>query len=91
MARYVKSHRVGPATDSEGERTTAYRAVTDLVCVRCRGRIEPGALFSRRAQRVTGGAVGTLRTELICIACRPLRLDEENANGSASTEGEQDG
>lgn len=86
----AKSHRVGPAMDSEGARTMAYRASAPLVCARCKGRIEPDALFSRRSQRVTGGAVGTLMTEIICVACRPLRL-EETADGPSTLEDKQDG
>jgi len=83
----AKSHLVGPATLSDGGRATAYRAVTSLVCVQCRGRIERGQVFSRRAQHAIVGVMGTLRTEPVCVTCRPLRL-EEDADGPASLGGE---
>jgi len=90
MAGHVKSQRVGPATLSDGGRATAYRAVTSLVCVQCRGRIERGQVFSRRAQHAIVGVMGTLRTEPVCVTCRPLCLGE-NADGPVATDGEQDG
>ncbi len=79
-----KSRVVGPATDSDGMRTTAYRALEALACAHCGGAIAPDALFSRRARRArrtpvramgATGITGGTTTEPLCIACRPLRLD----------------
>jgi hypothetical protein len=76
-----KSRVVGPATDSDGMRTTAYRALEALACAHCGGAIAPDALFSRRARRTpvramgATGITGGTTTEPLCIACRPLRLD----------------
>lgn len=70
-----KSHRVGPAIVSDGTGTIAYRAVTDLVCVQCGRAINADELFSRRAQHAPTGAIG-LKTAPICVACRPLHMEE---------------
>ncbi len=70
-----KSRVVGPATDSDGMRTTAYRAVVPFVCVQCTGAILPGHLFSRRSQHVTWAAVGAVTTAPVCVTCRPLQMD----------------
>jgi len=71
-----KSQRMGLATDSAGARTRAYRAVVALVCSQCGRAIDAGQLFSRRSQRVTWPALGTATTVPLCVACRPLRLEE---------------
>jgi len=78
MAGHVKSHMLGPATAGDGVRTTAYRAVEPFVCVECKRAIPPDHVFSRRARRTPFGGVG-LKTEPVCAACRPLRLDETAA------------
>jgi hypothetical protein len=75
MPGHVKSHVVGRATDSGGVRTTAYRAVDPFVRAQCRDAISPDHVFSRRARRAPRGGIG-LKTEPVCVACRPLRLEE---------------
>ncbi len=75
MPGQARSHVVGPATDSDGMRTTAYRASVPLVCVQCTGAILPGHLFSRRSQHVTWAAVGAVTTAPVCVTCRPLQMD----------------
>ncbi len=87
MSGHVKSSRVGPATDSDGVRTTAYRAVTPVVCVQCGGAILPDHLFSRRAQRGTRAAIGVLMTVPFCVTCRPLHV-EGAPDAPAPTEGD---
>jgi len=75
MAGHVKSHVVGSATASDGVRTTAYRAVEPFMCAQCKRAIPPDHVFSRRARRAPSGGVG-LKTEPVCAACRPLRMDQ---------------
>jgi len=70
-----KSRVVGPATDSDGMRTTAYRAVVPFVCVQCRRAILVDDVFSRRSQHVPVGATRGVTTAPVCATCRPLRLD----------------
>jgi len=85
-----KSQRMGLAIDSEGARTTAYRACMPLVCVQCTRGIPPGHVFSRRSQQVTWPAMGAVTTAPVCIACRPLQM-EGDTDGSAPLVGKQDG
>jgi len=80
----AKSHRVGRATLDTGEVTTAYRVVVACACVRCAGTIAPGALFSRQTRRTPTGALGVTTTDPVCVACRPLRL--ENTDETAATD-----
>ncbi len=80
MAGHVKSRVVGPATDGQGARTTAYRAVVPCVCVQCRRAILVDDVFSRRSPHVPVGTTGAVTTAPVCVACRPLRLDA-NADG----------
>ncbi len=77
-----KSLLVGAAVQPDGSRTTAYRALEELVCARCARPILPACLFSRRtapATTISTFGVGWGRVA-ICVACRPLRLDA-NADG----------
>ncbi len=87
MPGHAKSHVVGPATDGQGARTTAYRAVRPHVCIQCAGTITPGALFSRRSRPSAWPAVGTVTTAPVCVGCRPLRV-EGATDASAPTEGD---
>jgi len=75
MPGHAKSHVVGPATDGQGARTTAYRAVVPFVCVQCRRAILPDEVFSRRSQHVPVGATGGVTAAPVCVACRPLRVE----------------
>ena len=81
---------MGPATDGDGARTTAYRACMPLVCVQCKRGILPGHVFSRRSQQVIWQAMGAVTTAPVCIACRPLQV-EGDTDGSAPLVGEQEG
>jgi len=86
-----KSQRMGLATDSEGARTRAYRAVTDLVCSQCGRPIGPGQLFSRavqQGQRTGNFGVGLAKVPL-CVTCRPLCV-EGDADAPAALEDKQD-
>ncbi len=71
-----KSHQVGRAVLDTGAVTMAYRAVVELACARCGRAIMPGDLFSRRTQRSPQRAFATMTMEPMCMACRPLRLDD---------------
>jgi hypothetical protein len=82
-----KSRVVGPATDSDSMRTTAYRAVVPFVCVQCRGAILPDHMFSRRSQHVPVGATRGVTAAPVCATCRPLRV-EGATDASAPTEGD---
>ena len=76
-----KSHLVGQALLSDGARTTAYRAVVELICGACARPIAPDHLFSRGVQqgyRTGANGVGLARVP-ICETCRPLRLEGEGA------------
>ncbi len=92
MPGQAKNHVVGPATDSEGTRTTAYRAVAEFVCAQCGGRIIADLLFSRGAQQgYRNGTFGVgLAMAPICMTCRPLRVDEA-ADTPAPPDGERHG
>jgi len=81
-----KSRVVGPATDSEGMRTMAYRAVVPCVCVQCRRAILVDDVFSRRSPHVPVGATGGVTAAPVCVACRPLRV-EGATDAPAPTEG----
>ncbi len=72
----AKSRRVGRATLDDGEVTTAYRAVVEITCNQCGRTIAQGALFSRQTRRTPPGAFGMTATDPICVACRPLRLED---------------
>ena len=82
-----KSRVVGPATDSDGMRTTAYRAVVPFVCVQCRSAILVDDVFSRRSQHVPVGATRGVMTAPVCATCRPLRV-EGATDAPAPTEGD---
>ncbi len=69
--RKVKSNQVGLATLSAGGRTTAYRAIVELMCGMCGQPIQPGALFSRHAPYK-----GAIHLAPTCIRCRPLRVSD---------------
>jgi len=88
--RLPKSHRVGPALLPDGTHTTAYRAVGDVRCGACARLIPPGHLFSRgvqqRQRRGTFG-VGLAKVPL-CVACRPVQV-EEDTDAPAPTDGGQ--
>ncbi len=86
MPGHVKSHVVGPATDGQGARTTAYRAVVPCVCVQCTGAILPDDVFSRRSQHVPVGSMRGVTAAPVCVACRPLRV-EGATDAPAPTEG----
>jgi len=75
MPGQAKSHVVGSATDGNGARTTAYRAVVPCVCVQCRRAILADDVFSRRSQHVPVGSMRGVTAAPVCVACRPLRLD----------------
>jgi len=75
MPGQTKSHVVGPATDSDGMRTTAYRAVVPCVCVQCRRVILRDDVFSRRSQHVPVGSMRGVTAAPVCVACRPLRVE----------------
>ena len=87
MPRHVKSHVVGPATDGQGARTTAYLAIVPCVCVQCRRAILADDVFSRRSQHVPVGTTGAVTTAPVCVACRPLRV-EGTTDAPAPTEGD---
>ncbi len=72
-----KSHLVGMALLLDGTRTTAYRAVVDMVCGACARPILPDHLFSRGArQSYRTGTYGMgLAKVPICETCRPLRME----------------
>jgi len=70
-----KSSRVGPATASDGARTTAYHASVPLMCAQCTGAILPGDVFSRRSQRVIRAVMGAVTMVPTCVTCRPVRVD----------------
>ncbi len=86
-----KSRIVGPARQSDGTTTTAYQAVESLVCGQCGADIAPDALFSRHGRpRVGARGGGYYQSGLtqvpVCIACRPLRVEEDDG-GSLGTGG----
>ncbi len=71
-----KSLLIGPAVRPDGTRTTAYRALTALVCAQCGARIAVGGVFSRRGRHAPGGFMGGGAVmELVCLACRPVRAE----------------
>jgi integral membrane sensor domain MASE1 len=76
MPTQVKSNYVGRAIDGTASVTTAYRAVIALECVECTGAIGPGHLFSRRSQPVARRMIGALTLAPVCLACRPLRMQD---------------
>jgi len=68
-----KSVLIGPAVRLDGTRTTAYRALTALVCAQCGGEIAVGHIFSRRSRHAPGGFMGGGAVmEPVCVACRPV-------------------
>ena len=77
MPTRSKSNCVGRALDAAAAPTTAYRAVASFVCVECKGAIGPGALFSRRSQPVSRYMIGALTMAPVCLACRPLRVEDQ--------------
>jgi len=79
--RTVKSKHVGPGTLSAGGRTTAYRAIVELMCGMCGQPIQPGALFSRHAPYK-----GAIHLAPTCIRCRPLRLEDTGETETAATD-----
>jgi len=86
MPRHVKSHVVGPATDGQGARTTAYLAIVPCICVQCRRAILADDVFSRRSQHVPVGSMRGVTAAPVCVACRPLRV-EGATDAPAPTEG----
>ncbi len=82
MRKDIKSNRVGRATLANGVGTIAYRAVGDRYdCGQCGQAIAPGALFSRRTQRIPIGARGvTPTTEPVCLTCRPLYVEDAGSD-----------
>ncbi len=76
MVRAVKSHRVGQAMLDDGLVTPAYRAVVAFECGQCAKVIAPGALFSRQTRPAPVSAMVAPTTVPICIACRPLGLED---------------
>ncbi len=87
MPGQAKNHVVGSATDGNGARTTAYRAVVPFVCVQCRRAILVDDVFSRRSQHVPVGATRGVTAAPVCVACRPLRV-EGATDAPAPTEGD---
>jgi len=88
--RDVRSHRVGRATLATGGITTAYRAVVAFTCVQCAGTIAPGALFSRQSRHTPSRGVGMPTNDPVCIACRPLRLEDTGETETAATDARED-
>ena len=71
-----KSLVIGPAVLLDGTRTTAYRALTALVCAQCGAEIVVGGVFSRRGRHAPGGFMGGGAVmEPVCLACRPVRVE----------------
>ncbi len=75
-----KSLLIGPAVLPDGTRTTAYRALTALVCAQCGAEIAVGHVFSRHGRHAAGGSMGGgAMMEPVCLACRPVRAEGAGA------------
>jgi hypothetical protein len=61
------SERAGEAMLDTGTRAALYRALRELSCSRCGGRIREGELFTREAEHASG-----LPLVRICRCCAPF-------------------